>query len=992
MNLKRLLITVLAFCFVTLANAQEKTVAGKVTDAKDGSALQGVSVFVKGSTKAAQTGADGTFKIKVPAGATSLTFSSIGFATQDVTIGTGDVFVKLVQSNASLNEVVVIGYGSTRKKDLSGSVTTVSSKDFVKGAITTPEQLISGKVAGVAITSNSGAPGAGSTIRIRGGASLNASNDPLIVVDGMPLDNGGVSGVANPLSLFNPNDIESMTVLKDASATAIYGSRASNGVILIITKKGKSGKPTYTFSSQFQVASIAKKVDVLSADQIRSIVSTKGNASSAALLGTSNTDWQNQIYQTALSQDNNLSVSGSLKKLPYRISVGFLNQDGILKTGNLQRTSLGINLSPLLFDNHLKIDLSLKGTYSKSRFANEGAIGSAVTFDPTQSVYSKSNRFGGYWEWLDPATTTGLKSLAPLNPLGILMQRDDRSNVQRAVGNALFDYKFHFLPDLHAVLNVGADLAEGKGTIVVPDSAASAYMRSPDKKHGGVNNQYRQTRQNTYLNFYFNYNKDIKSIQSRIEATAGYEYQNYLTTNYNFGDYTTDGTVISTPIYPFDKPENSIVSFLGRLNYTFMNKYVLTGSIRRDGSSKFNPNNRWGTFPSGAFAWKLKEESFLKNVKAISDLKLRVSYGITGQQDGISNYDYISYYNLSGNQAQYQLGNNFYQMYRPGGYYYNRKWEQTATTNVALDYSVLNGRVSGSIEYYYKNTTDLLNQINQPAGTNFSNKIVANIGSMENRGVEFSVNVQAIRSKDLTLDLAFNATYNQNKITKLTISEDPSYAGAQFGGISGGVGNTVQIHSVGYNRGAFYVYKQVYDPVTNKPVDNLFADKNRDGLVNSSDLYQYKGVDPKAFFGFSSNLTYKKWNAGFVMRANVGNYVYNNVASSTGTLRNIINPIGFINNGSTNYLDTYFSGSGDKYFLSDYYVQNASFLRMDNINVGYNAGKVFNKKANLRISANVQNVFIVTKYKGLDPEVNGGIDNNFYPRPRTFVVGLSLDF
>jgi iron complex outermembrane receptor protein len=992
MNLKRLLIAALAFCFVTLANAQEKTVAGKVTDAKDGSALQGVSVFVKGSTKGTQTGPDGTFKIKVPSGATALTFSSIGFTSQDVTIGTGDVFVKLIQTNASLNEVVVIGYGTTRKKDLSGSVTTVSSKDFVKGAITTPEQLISGKVAGVAITSNSGAPGSGSTIRIRGGASLNASNDPLIVVDGMPLDNGGISGVANPLSLINPNDIETFTILKDASATAIYGSRASNGVILITTKKGKSGKPTYSFSSQMSVASIAKKVDVLSADQIRSIVNTKGLSANQAILGSSNTDWQNQIYQTALSQDNNLSVSGSLKKLPYRISVGFLNQDGILKTGNLQRTSLGINLSPMLFNNHLKIDLSLKGTYSQSRFANEGAIGSAVTFDPTQSVYSKSSRFGGYWEWLDPATTTGLKSLAPLNPLGLLLQRDDRSKVQRAVGNALIDYKLHFLPDLHALLNVGADLSEGKGTVFVPDSAASAYMRSPDKKHGGVNNQYRQTRQNTYLNFYFNYTKDIKSIKSRVEATAGYEYQDYLTTNYNFGDYTTDGTVISTPIYPFDKPENTLVSFMGRMIYTYDNKYILAGTIRRDGSSKFNPNNRWGTFPSGAFAWKIKEESFLKNVKAISDLKLRVSYGITGQQDGISDYDYISYYNLSGNQAEYQLGNNFYQMYRPGGYYYNRKWEQTATTNVALDYSILNGKVSGSVEYYYKKTTDLLNQINQPAGTNFSNKIVANIGSMENRGVEFTVNLQAIRSKDVTLDLAFNATYNQNKITKLTISDDPNYAGAQSGGISGGVGNTVLINSVGYNRGAFYVYKQVYDPVTNKPIDNLFADKNRDGIVNSSDLYQYKGVDPKAFFGFSSNLTYKKWNAGFVMRASVGNYLYNNVASSTGTLRNISNPLGFNNTGSTDYLNTYFSGSGDKYFLSDYYVQNASFLRMDNINVGYNAGKIFNKRANLRVSANVQNVFVVTKYKGLDPEINGGIDNNFYPRPRTFVLGLNLDF
>ena len=992
MNLKRLLIAALAFCFATLANAQEKTVAGKVTDAKDGSAMQGVSVFVKGSTQAAQTGVDGAFKIKVPVGTKSLSFSSVGFTTQDVKIGNGDLFVQLVQTNANLNEVVVIGYGTARKKDLSGSVTTVSSKDFVKGAITTPEQLISGKVAGVAITSNSGAPGSGSTIRIRGGASLSASNDPLIVLDGMPLDNGGISGVANPLSLINPNDIETFTILKDASATAIYGSRASNGVILITTKKGRSGKPVYSFSSQVSVATVAKKVDVLSADQIRQIVTSKGNSASNALLGSANTDWQNQIYHNALSQDNNLSISGAIKKLPYRVSIGYLNQDGILKTGNLQRTSLGINLSPVFLQNHLKVDVSLKGTYSQSRFANEGAIGAAASFDPTQNIYSKSSRFGGYWEWLDPTTTTGLKSLAPLNPLGLLNQRDDRSKVQRALGNVLIDYKVHFLPDLHAVLNVGADISEGKGTTVVPDSAASAYMRSPDKKHGGVNNQYRQTRQNTYLNFYFNYSKDIKSINSRIEALAGYEYQDYQTTNYNFSDYTTDGTVISTPTYPYNKPENAIVSFLGRVNYTYMNRYILTGSIRRDGSSRFNPNNRVATFPSAALAWKIKEESFLKNVSAISDLKLRLGYGITGQQDGISLYDYISYYSLSGNQAQYQFGNSFYQMYRPGGYYYNRKWEQTATSNIALDYGLFNGRVTGSIEYYYKKTTDLLNQIDQPAGTNFSNKIVANIGSMENRGVEFTVNFQAIKRKDVSLDIAFNATYNQNKITKLTISDDPNYAGAPVGGIAGGVGNTVQIQSVGYNRNAFYVYKQVYDPKTNKPIDNLFDDKNRDGIINSSDLYQYKGPDPKAFFGLSTNLTVRKWNAGFVMRANLGNYVYNNVASNTGTLRNIINPIGFINNGSTNYLETNFSGSGDKYFLSDYYVQNASFLRMDNINIGYNAGKVFNNKANLRISANVQNVFVITQYKGLDPEINGGIDNNFYPRPRTFVLGVNLDF
>jgi len=493
------------------------------------------------------------------------------------------------------------------------------------------------------------------------------------------------------------------------------------------------------------------------------------------------------------------------------------------------------------------------------------------------------------------------------------------------------------------------------------------------------------------MNFNLTYAKDLKSIKSRIEALAGYEYQDYLTTNYNYPDVTYDGTVVSSPTYPFDKPENRLISYLGRVTYTLMNKYILTGSIRQDGSSKFSPANRWGTFPSGALAWKIKNEPFLANISAVSDLKLRIGYGVTGQQDGINDYDYQSFYNLSTTTAEYQFGNNFYQMYRPGGYYLNRKWEQTATSNIAIDYGFLNNRITGSIEYYYRNTTNLLNNIAQPAGTNFSNQIVANVGTMQNKGVEFSINYQPIRTKNITWDIAFNATYNENKITKLTISNDPNYAGNQYGGISGGTGNTILINSVGYARGSFYVFKQVYDN-TNHPIDGLFDDKNRDGIINQNDLYQYKSADPKEFFGFSTNLAVKKWSAGFVLRANFGNYMYNNVASSTGTLRNILNPVGFLNNGSSDYLFTKFSGNGTNYYMSDYYVQNASFLRMDNFNIGYNAGKVFNNKASLRLSANVQNVFVITKYTGLDPEISGGIDNNFYPRPRTYVLGLNLNF
>jgi len=979
------------FAVILTATAQNRTVTGKITDSKDGTILAGATVSATGTSKVVVSDATGNFKIEIPTTVKQLSISYSGYQTQDVLASDNFINVKLVSSSEKLTDVVVIGYGTVRKKDLTGSVAIIGTKDFVKGAMTTPEQLIMGKVAGVQITSNSGAPGAGSTIRIRGGASLNASNDPLIVLDGMPLDNNGISGQANALALINPNDIESFSILKDASATAIYGSRASNGVIMITTKKGSKGIPTMSFTSQVSSAKVAKYVDVLSADEVRSFVGANGNSSLNGLLGTANTNWQDVIYQRAISSDNNFSIRGSLKNLPYRISIGGLNQTGVLKTGYLSRSTVGLNLNPTLFKNHLKIDFNVKSSMSQSKFANEGAIGAAVNFDPTQEIYSGGAAYGGYWEWLDPSSSNGLKSLTPKNPLGVLMQRNDKSNVTRHIANLVVDYKFHFLPDLRAVVNVGTDIAEGKGTIVVPEEAASGAKRFKDINnvfHGGVNNEYSQKRQNSYLNAYLNYVKDIKVLRTRVDLTAGYEYQDYLTTNYNFSDLTYDKTIVSSPNFEFDKPQYRLSSKLARLNLNIFDKFLLTGSIREDGSSKFNAKNRFGLFPSAAAAWKIKEESFLKDSKVVSDLKLRIGYGVTGQQDGIGYYDYISYYNLSTNTAQYQLGNNFYQMFRPGGYYFNRKWEQTATSNIALDFGLFDGRIAGTIELYKKETKDLLNEINQSAGTNFSNKIVANVGSMENKGVELTLNFQPIKKQNLVWDVSFNATLNQNKITKLTISDDPNYAGARFGGI--GLGSTILIHSIGYNRGAYFVYKQVYGE-DGKPIDNLFSDLNRDGIINEQDLYQYKGADPRMFFGLSSNLTVGKWNAGFVARSNIGNYLYNGV-SSGGTVRNILNPIGFISNTSSELLRTGLSGNGSNYFFSDYYVQNASFLRLDNLSIGYNVGRVFKNKANLRLSANAQNVFVLTQYNGLDPEINGGIDNNIYPRPRTFVLGVNLDF
>lgn len=976
---------------VQVSFSQNRTITGKVTDSKDGSGVLGVTVTAKGTRTATQTSADGSFNISVPPAVKLLVFSSVGYASQQISIeGKTSINVLMVTTNATLNEVVVTGYGTTRKKDLTGSVSNITSRDFQKGIVTTPEQLISGKVAGVSIISNDGRPGSGSTIRIRGGSSLRASNDPLIVIDGVPLDNNAISGASNPLSFINPNDIESFSILKDASAAAIYGTRGSNGVILITTKKGSSAKLKVSFSSNTSMSSITKKVDVLSPDEFRAVVNAKGTAAQIATLGSSNTDWQDVIYQTAVSTDNNISLSGGIKNLPYRLSIGYLNQNGVLITDNLERTSVGLALNPTLFDKHLKIDLNIKGSLENARFANGGAIGTAITFDPTQPIYTKSSRFGGYYEWLDPTTTTGLEALVSRNPLGLLKQRMDESNPKRSIGNLQLDYKFHFLPELHANLNVGYDIAEGQGTVFVPDSAASDYLAGGT---GGQNNHYKRTKKNTVLDFYLNYVKDLRSISSRIDATAGYSYNHYLTTIYNYPSYYANGTKVpnTDPAFPFDKPENNLVSFFGRVNYSFKDRYLLTATVRKDGSSRFGLGHKWGTFPSVALAWKVKDELFLRNSETISDLKIRVGYGITGQQDGINDYDFLSFYALSAPNATYQFGNTYYQMYRPGAYNPNLKWEQTATSNIGIDYGFIGNRITGSIDLYYKKTTDLLNLIPQPAGSNFAAFFIANVGDMENKGIEFTINTQPVKNKDLTWEVGFNVTYNKNKILNLTaVPKDVSYRGIQTGGIAGGIGGGfAQIHAVGYSKNTFNLYKQVYDAAGN-PLEGVFVDKNGDGIINQDDLFKSKTANPDVLMGFTTNLTYKKWNAGFVLRASFGNYVYNNVYSNNGNALQILGNY-VLYNASANYLETKFAGNSND-LLSDYFIQNGSFLRMDYFNIGYDVGRIYHNRVGLRLNGIVQNVFVVTKYKGLDPEISSGIDNNLYPRPRIFSFGVNLDF
>lgn len=975
-----------------LAIAQSRTVTGKVVDA-EGKPIAGAVVTVKDRSLATSTNDAGDFSLVNVAPADVLLITHVSFSAVQQRVGETTTFSIRMQSiTTNMDEVVVIGYGSARKKDLTGAVATVTAKDFQKGQISTPEQMIAGKVAGVSIISNGGRPGAGSTIRIRGGSSLRASNDPLIVVDGVPLQTGAISGSSNPLGFLNPNDIESFTVLKDASAAAIYGTRAANGVILITTKKGTGGKLRINATTNLSVSSNTKKVDVLSADQFREIVNANGTPAQIAMLGDANTDWQDEIYQTAIATDNNISLSGGIKGLPYRFSIGYANQDGILRTDNLQRISASLLVSPTFFNNHLKVDFNVKGSMQRNNFANQGAIGGAVSFDPTQPVYSDKvgNRFGGFFEWLDPSTNTGLVNLVGRNPVGLLLQRKDRSDPSRLIGNVQLDYRFHFLPELRANMNIGYDLADGQGTVFVPDSAASDYVAGGA---GGQNNKYKTTRTNTIFDFYLNYTKDLRGIKSRIDATAGYSYNNFLSKEYYYASYNARGEKFpnTDPAFPYNEPENVLLSYFGRLNYTLMNKYLLTATIRRDGSSRFGPDNKWGWFPSLALAWKLKDESFLLNANVVSDLKLRVGYGITGQQDGINNYDFLSFYGLSSPNATYQFGDTYYQMYRPGAFNPNIKWEETSTANIAVDFGFLNNRITGSVDFYLKKTSDLLNLIPQPAGTNFDAFFIANVGNMENKGVEFTINADVIRKNDFTWDAGFNVTYNRNRITNLTvIPNDPTYRGILAGGIAGGIGGGfAQIQQVGYSRNTFNLYQQVYDE-NGKPLENVFVDVNSDGIINQDDLVKSKSGVPDVWMGFSSNFTYKKWSAGMVLRSSFNNYVYNNVHSNTGNLTQILGNY-VLYNASSNYLDTRFYGNSNN-LLSDHFISNASFLRMDNFTVGYDAGVVFNKAVRLRVNAGVQNVFVITKYKGLDPEISSGIDNSLYPRPRIFTLGAALDF
>lgn len=971
------------------ALAQEVNVTGVLKEA-NGEPLIGATISVPGKPGVgAVTDYNGNFAIKVQM-TDSLHFTYVGF--EPYTIAVKDAKIPLVvvlqENKELLSEVVVIGYGSVQKKDLTGAVTTITDKNFKKGLITTPDQLISGKVAGVQITQGGGAPGSGSRIRIRGGASLNASNDPLIVIDGVPIENSVAAGAPSILSSINPADIESMNVLKDASATAIYGSRASNGVIIITTKSGKLGqKLSVQFNTQFSASTPSKYIDVMDGDQFRALIKEQGDQDFINLLGNANTDWQKEIYRTAYGTDNNLSVSGSTAWLPYRVSLGYFKQNGILRTDHMDRGTVGISLTPRFLNGDLAVDLNIKGTQTKNRYGNRDAIGAAIRFDPTKPVMSDDplhQKYGGYYSWLSGDVPN---ARATYNPVALLETKEDQAKVNRSIGNLKIDYRLPFLKDLRLNLNLGYDYTSSSGTIYIPTWAPQTYFNGEPGK-GGVDNEYKQEKINKLLDFYANYRKELPSIKSNIDLMAGYSYQDWKTNIYNFPDKTAGGIINSTPLFENDYPQNTLVSFYGRLNYSLMDRYLFTATIRTDGSSRFSKENRWGVFPSMAFAWRLKEEAFLKDVSNLSDLKLRLGYGVTGQQDGIANYSYLSFYNLSGNTSMYQLGDKFYNMYRPAAYDAEIKWEQTVTSNIGLDFGFLNQRISGSVDYYFKKTKDLLNSIPVPAGANFSNVLLTNVGNIENSGLEMALNLIPVDNEEWYWSVNLNATYNDTKITKLNQTEDPSYLGVLTGGIQGGTGNTIQIHTVGYAPNTFFVYKQAYDN-NGQPIEGVFADLNGDGKINENDRYHYKNPEPDWFLGFSTSLTYKNLTVSTALRGSFGNYVYDNVASELAAYRAVLNPLTFLQNTLANVKDYDFYTNR---YLSDMFVKPASFVKMDNLNVTYDFGRLWNEKVGLRVGATVQNVFTISEYKGIDPEIPGGIDANFYPVPRIFSVNLGLTF
>ena len=984
------------------------TLSGNIID-DNGDVVIGAYIKIPNLNLASSTNFNGDYSIEnISLGELNIEFSAVGFLKVSKKLNISkDLILNIVlkEDIKLLDEAVVIGYGTARTKDLTGSAVAVSEDKFLKGSLATPEQLIMGKVPGLKVTSNDGAPGSGSTLRIRGGTSINASNDPLIVIDGVPVDNGGIAGAANPLSLINPNDIESFVVLKDASASAIYGSRGANGVILITTKKGE-GDLKITVNQKTSLSTIAQFADVLSGDSLRNLVYNNGSANQIELLGDSNynTNWQKEVFRNTIVNDFNVAVS----KKYWRFSFGNRVDNGLLKRDQFVRNNISLNLNPTLFNEQLKLEINNKLVQTNSRFADRGALGAAY-FDPTKPVYSQNDAYGGYFEWTQ--NNGSPNTLAAKNPVGLINQKNDLSSVQRYIGNSKLSYNPKFLPQLTLNYNAGFDFSKGEGTVEVLSSSASGYFSE------GSFNRYSSNKRNYLSDAYINFNNREDSSKNYLDITTGFSYQYWNSNSPNLPVFnqSEDSIIYPAAENPFFT-ENAIMSFYGRAIYNIDDKYVLNATLRRDGSSRFSPEARWGFFPSYSAAWIVSEEKFMSNFSKINYFKIRFGYGVNGQQDGIGDYGYISNYFIGTSTAQYGFDNNFYYVYRPAGFDGNLKWEETRSSNLGIDFGLLNDRISGSLDLYNKITSDLLATVSVPAGTNFTNQVLTNVGGMSNKGIELNLNIGLIQEKDLNLSVSANFAYNQNRVTRLSLIEDTSSIGIQVGGIAGGIGNTVQIHSLHNPTFSFLLYEQLYDQ-SNLPIqvgeqasidinndgiiDNTdkwqtihaFNDRDGDGIISPSDKYIINKPIPDLLIGGAINLNYKNWYSSISFRSEIGGYIYNNIHSNTATYQSINGTQGFLSNISSLYYESEVQNITDYQLQSDYYLEKANFFRVDFFNIGYNIGDVLdNKVKNLDISISVQNLFLLTKYSGLDPEIGGGIDNNIYPRPRVFSLNLNFNF
>lgn len=998
---KKLLFLFLLLPFGVLA---QSSLSGVVLDSQTKQPLPGVNVIVQGANSSASTDFDGKFQLGGLKSGDKVVFSFVGYDSQTITFsGQKTVSISLVESANQLQEVVVqVGYGTVKKKDATGSVTTLTTKEFNKGANVTADNLLNGRIAGVTVNAGGGAPGSGAQIRIRGGSSLSASNDPLIVIDGLPISNSNTTGSTSILAALNPNDIESFNVLKDASATAIYGSRAANGVIIINTKRG-SKKLSVEYNFQYGTGRLFNQVDVFSAkDFIAKVEANTINGllspGSTNLLGVddpttsvsddlstpgiiegrilSNTDWQRAIYRRTDFVDNSLSIRGSLfNRIPAKLTLGNTYQQGLRLTNDFTRNSASVVLNPNFFNDHLKLRLNANFTNENNRFA-DAVEGTAIRFDPTKPVYDAASPFDGFFEYRNGNTTADFLNQVPRNPVAQLMQTNHTGINNRIIGNFEIDYKFHFFPELRAVVNLGFDESNGERRRLVGNTALTGFING--NTLFGTNEFTEQTRRNKLLDAYFVYNKKFSNVN--FELTSGYSYQKFQ--NYGFNTFNVNDITAPDP-RGFASPDEVLIGLFGRTNISINDKYLFTFSLRRDGTSRFSEDNRWGNFPSAAFAWKFGQDVF-KNSKVVSDMKLRLGWGITGQQEIPVGDFYLERYNIGDPNSQYSFANLPYPVGVPAPRNPDLKWETTTTYNIGLDYGLFNNRITGSLDAFYKQTDDLFfNDTPYADGSNFSNSGPANIGSFSTKGIEFSLNADVIKRDNLNWSVNFNATKFERRIDELPVGADLLF------GQAGGTGGTVQIHREGYTPASFFVYKQLYS-TDGSPIEGAFADLNGDGIINGDDRYIYKNPDPDFVLGFASNFNYKNFDFSFNMRASIGNRIYNALKANRA-YNALIKPDAELGNVLTSVLDTNFNNVNGENVISDIYIENGSFLRMDNITMGYTFPNWLGK-ASLRLFTGVQNAFIITKYDGLDPEINEGRDNTIYPRQRQFLFGANVKF